>query len=148
MSSYVPAALKRLVRERAGGICEYCLIDEADLYFGCEIEHIIAEKHGGQTVESNLAMACAFCNQSKGSDIATLRPSTRDLCRLFNPRLDSWSDHFRIDGARIIGLTEIGEATVFLLQINQKDRLDEREALLDLGRYPSPNARRRIGRND
>ena len=49
MTSYVPAALRRLVAGRAGDVCEYCLIDQDDTYFGCEVEHIISEKHGGFT---------------------------------------------------------------------------------------------------
>jgi hypothetical protein len=50
MSSYVPVALRRLVAERAEGLCEYCLVHEIDMFFGCQIEHIVAEKHGGATV--------------------------------------------------------------------------------------------------
>jgi len=93
MSSYVSAALRRLVAERAGRICEYCLIHEDDTFFGCQVEHIISEKHGGPTAEDNLAWACVFCNRYKGTDIASIS-STGKLSRLFNPRLDRWSEHF------------------------------------------------------
>jgi hypothetical protein len=125
----------------AGGICEYCLLDEEDLYFDCQVEHIIAEKHRGETVESNLAMACAFCNRAKGTDIGTMSPATGNLCRLFNPRADRWSDHFRLDGAEIEGISEVGEATTLLLQFNYSDRVDERRALMAIVRYPSDTAR-------
>jgi HNH endonuclease len=50
--------LARLVRERAGSRCEYCLLPEAALPLPFQIDHITAEKHGGQTVDSNLALAC------------------------------------------------------------------------------------------
>ena len=60
MSSYVPAALRRLVEARAHGLCEYRLIDQADTFFGCQIEHVIAEKHGGPTSADNLAYACVL----------------------------------------------------------------------------------------
>lgn len=40
--------LRQVVIERAGGRCEYCLLHytEAAL-FDHEVDHIIAEKHGG-----------------------------------------------------------------------------------------------------
>jgi hypothetical protein len=136
MSSYVPAALRRLVIERAGRCCEYCLIHEDDTFFGCQVEHIIAEKHRGQTVESNLALACVFCNRNKGTDIATIIPDTDRLCRLFNPRSDRWSEHFHLDGLFISPITDVGKATESLLGFNHLDRVLEREALIAAGRYP------------
>lgn len=144
MSSYVSARLRRLVVDRAEGLCEYCLIHEQDTFLGCQVEHIISEKHGGQTVEDNLALACVFCNRFKGSDIATLAPSTGRLCRLFNPRTDKWAEHFRLDGLRIVGLSEVGEATVTLLEFNHPDRLLERQALGEVDRYPSAAAFERM----
>jgi hypothetical protein len=145
MSSYVPVALRRLVSQRARGLCEYCLIDETDTFFGCEVEHIIAEKHGGTTTADNLAMACLFCNRFKGSDIASLSRHTGQLCRLFNPRTDRWSEHFAIVGARIQPLTEIGEVTARLLNLNSSERLLEREVLRSLGRYPNAVAAEQSG---
>lgn len=89
--TYIPAALRRLVAERAQYRCEYCGIREADTAFGCQVDHIIAEKHRGRTEESNLAYACGFCNQSKGSDIASLlSPDTIEIIRFFHPRRDRW----------------------------------------------------------
>src|SRR4051794_5939495 len=86
----------------------YCLIHEDDTFYGCQIEHVIAEKHGGATTEENLALACVFCNQFKGSDIASMSPTSGQLIRLFNPRLDQWSEHFTLaaDGGTIAPLTE------------------------------------------
>jgi hypothetical protein len=43
MSSYISAELRRLVEQRAGGACEYCEIREVDTFFGCHVDHIIAE---------------------------------------------------------------------------------------------------------
>ena len=93
MSGYMPAHLRRLVAERAGDICEYCLIHRDDTFFGCEIEHIISEKHGGATSEENLAFACMTCNRLKGSDIASISKRTGQLTRLFNPRTDRWREN-------------------------------------------------------
>jgi hypothetical protein len=53
MSRYISEKLKTLVENRAGGICEYCLISIADTYFGGEIEHIIRIKHDGKTEAIN-----------------------------------------------------------------------------------------------
>lgn len=144
MSGYVPAHLRRRVTERAGGLCEYCLIHRDDTFFGCEIEHVISEKHGGATASENLALACMTCNRHKGTDIASLCERSGYLCRLFNPRTDRWSDHFVVEGAVIRPLTDIGEVTAKLLGFNQPDRLIEREALILVSRYPSPEAARRV----
>ncbi|HEX3357730.1 MAG TPA: HNH endonuclease signature motif containing protein [Tepidisphaeraceae bacterium] len=141
MSSYIPASLRRLVIERAHSFCEYCLIQEQDTFLGCQIEHIISQKYGGLTAEGNLALSCVFCNRFKGRDIAALSEKTATLCRLFNPRIDRWSDHFELVKTRINGRTEIGEATAKLLNFNHPDRLLEREILIEIGRYPSKAAR-------
>jgi 5-methylcytosine-specific restriction endonuclease McrA len=58
--------------------------------------HIIAEKHSGETVESNLALSCSICNKNKGSDIASIDPETDEVVRLYNPRKDSWENHFQL----------------------------------------------------
>jgi hypothetical protein len=143
MSGYVPAQLRRLVAERADGLCEYCLIHRDDTFFGCEIEHVISEKHDGLTTAENLALACMTCNRLKGTDIASLSERSGQLCRLFNPRTDRWSDHFRLDGIVIRGVTDIGEVTAKLLGFNHADRLAERELLITVQRYPLPEAIRR-----
>lgn len=57
MSSYVPAALRRLVIARATGRCEYCRYPQQAAFLTFEIEHIISEKHDGPTVAENLAPA-------------------------------------------------------------------------------------------
>jgi hypothetical protein len=136
MSSYVPAHLRRFVFKRSGGACEYCLIRCEDTFVGCEIEHIISEKHGGATNRQNLAIACCACNRFKGSDIATLDGTGTGFVRLFNPRIDRWSDHFRLEGPIVHALTDIGHVTVRLLQINNDDRVKVRDSLCRMGDYP------------
>ena len=145
MTSYVPAALRRHVAERASGVCEYCLIHEDDTFFGCQVEHVIAEKHGGATTADNLAYACVFCNRHKGSDISSLSEAGQ-LTRLYNPRTDRWADHFRIDqdGITLHPVTELGAVTAKLLNFNHADRLVERDALVAAARYPSPQAKRHM----
>jgi hypothetical protein len=144
--TYIGAELRRLVIFRADRLCEYCLIHEEDTFLGCEVDHVISEKHGGRTDDGNLALACLFCNRNKGSDIATLVPGTDRIVRFYNPRADVWQQHFRLgrDGVTVIPLTECGEATVRILGINDGERLHERDTLREAGRYPSPEARRRM----
>ena len=64
---------------------EYCLISEAVSFAKHQIDHVIAEKHGGQTVEENLALSCTLCNKYKGSDIASIDNKTGEIFPLFNP---------------------------------------------------------------
>lgn len=113
-----------------------------------ETDHVISVKHGGTTEENNLALACLTCNRNKGSDISSLAPGTETLVRFFNPRADRWSDHFRLDsadGITIVPLTDIGEATARILGFNTGERLLERQALSEVGRYPTTAAGWRIG---
>jgi hypothetical protein len=138
MSSYVSAELRRIVEERAGGRREYCLIHQDDTFVGCQVDHVIAEKHGGVTDASNLALACAFCNRAKGSDIASIIPESQALVRLFNPRSDRWDDHFRIDTQSLMigAFSDIGRATVRLLRLNDIERVLERQSLAKSGIFP------------
>ncbi len=135
MADVISQKLRREIRARAGGRCEYCLMDEAWLVWGCEVDHILSRKHGGATELSNLALSCARCNRAKGTDIGSIHPESEELVRLFNPRRDRWDEHFRIDGPRIVGLTLIGQVTVTLLQFNQDERLLERALLQQAGRF-------------
>jgi hypothetical protein len=116
--------------------CEYCRLDEEDTVFGCQVDHIISEKHGGLTALDNLAYACTFCNQHKGSDIASLAEDGT-LARLFNPRTDLWNAHFAVIGLLIQARTAVAEATIRLLGFNTPERLLEREALVKAGRFPN-----------
>lgn len=145
-STYVSAEMRRAVVERAGGICEYCLIHEDDTFFGCEVDHIISEKHGGPTDPSNLAFACFVCNRRKGSDIGSILPSTSVFVRFFNPRTDLWAEHFTLadDALLIEPRTDIGAATARILAFNDPERQMEREALHAVGRYPPAAALPRI----
>lgn len=134
-TTYIPAALRRLVEERAKGRCEYCLIHADDVYFAHHVDHVIAEKHGGRTGAGNLALSCAECNLRKGSDLASLI-STGRLVALFNPRRQRWSAHFRVDGGAIQPLTSTGEVTARLLNFNEETRVEIRQTLAQQKLYP------------
>ena len=143
-TTYISIEVRRAVTLRAQSVCEYCLIHADDTYWGCQIDHIISEKHGGTTTPNNLAHACTFCNRNKGSDVGSIVAATisqdRKFVRFFNPRIDRWSDHFQLEGIIIAPLSDIGEVTANILGFNHIDRLLERQELQEIGRYPLPTA--------
>lgn len=139
MPNPVGSDVRKLVAERAGFLCEYCLIAETDTFYGCQVDHIISLKHGGSSEDRNLAYACALCNRAKGSDIGSLS-STGQFTRFYHPRNDRWSEHFALSGVNIVARSEIGEVTVRLLGFNDESRLHERQAMASFGKYPSAAA--------
>lgn len=134
--AYIPAAMRREVRERANSSCEYCLLAEEDAYFPHEADHIISVKHRGRSIPENLAWSCFDCNRFKGSDIASLDTISDELVPLFNPRVEIWADHFQLDAGAIISLTAIGRATAELLRFNLPQRVEVRASLMQANRYP------------
>ncbi len=144
-TTYISVELRRFVAERAGRLCEYCLLHVDDAYFGCQVDHIISEKHGGLTEASNLAYACTTCNRGKGSDVGSivLPLDSGVFSRFFNPRTDVWNEHFSLnsaDGITIVALSNIGDVTGRILNFNNVERLLERQALREIGRYPTEDA--------
>jgi hypothetical protein len=111
------------VRARAGNRCEYCQIHQRHYLVTFHVEHIVARQHRGSDEDSNLALACHFCNRHKGPNLAGLDPATGVLTRLFHPRTDVWSHHFQIEMGRIIGRTPVGRTSVEVLQMNRLDRV-------------------------
>ncbi|MFZ4815917.1 MAG: HNH endonuclease [Phototrophicaceae bacterium] len=139
--SYISKALRRAVSERAGGCCEYCLTDTDGRGIDPAIDHIISEKHGGQTLSDNLCLSCFWCNSYKGSDISSVDwEGGGTIIGLFHPRQQHWDEHFTLDGLRIVPKTPTGRVTVFLLQLNAPERIKERRMLRELGVYPCQKA--------
>lgn len=127
--NYISASLRRFVEERANYRCEYCLLPANVAFFSHEIDHIIAQKHGGITEANNLALTCWRCNRHKGSDLGSFDPETGEFSFLFNPRTQEWIEHFTREQLTIFGVTPEGRTTVKLLQMNTQDRLTERRRL-------------------
>ena len=118
------------VWERAASRCEYCGLPQSAFPLPFQIDHVRAEQHGGETIESNLALACTHCNRHKGPNIAGVDPASGQIVRLFNPRTDTWSEHFESDGPHLRGRTAIGRTTLDVLAMNDADQLRVRSALL------------------
>jgi len=137
-TTYISAALRREVIGRAGNCCEYCLLAQDDIFFAFEIDHIIAEKHGGATRAENLCLSCPDCNAYKGSDVASVDwTQGEEIVALYHPRRHAWEDHFEFDASGLIEpLSSQGRVTIFLLHLNDPDRVIDRKLLLDENRYP------------
>src|SRR5262245_7354174 len=103
---------RRQIRDRARDRCEYCQLPQDFTSLPHEVDHIRARKHRGPTTLQNTCWACAGCNAAKGPNAAGYDPDSDELTRLFNPRTDRWSDHFRWDGAMLRGRTAVGRATI------------------------------------
>jgi len=53
--------------------------------------------------------------------------------RLFDPRRQLWKRHFEWRGAVLVGRTQIGRATIAVLNINDLQRLELRQMLMSQG---------------
>lgn len=55
---------------RAQSRCDYCQLAQQQDAIPFEIDHVIAESHGGRTTSENMALACFFDNNYKGTNLA------------------------------------------------------------------------------
>jgi hypothetical protein len=130
-------SIRALVRSRADQRCEYCRLHERDEpLYPFHIEHIVSKKHHGGDDPRNLAWSCHECNLAKSSNLSGRDFVTGRVVLLFNPRRQRWKRHFRWEGARLVGLTECGRATIDVLNINEPERIDLRELLVVAGLFP------------
>ena len=128
-------ALTEFVRARAADRCEYCRFPAEFSFHRFQLDHIVARKHKGPTIEQNLAWSCTYCNGHKGSNIAGIDPDSRRMVRLFHPRRDRWADHFEWRGPVLCGRTPIARTTVAVLNINDPAFVDVRQALIENGEF-------------
>lgn len=123
----LPESVRKLVISRAQGACEYCgMHQEWEPFHSYHVEHIIARQHRGTDDPTNLALACHLCNLFKGPNLTSRDPDGDALVSLFHPRQHVWDEHFKIESAHVIGLTDVGRTTVFLLEMNSDQRVDLR----------------------
>ena len=123
-------AIRHGVRARAGHRCEYCRLPQAAApWVTFHVEHIRARQHHGDDDSSNLALACPDCNFRKGPNLTAIPPDSDEIVPLYNPRVQSWEEHFAMVGAEIVGLTDIGRATAQLLDMNEDERIAMRREL-------------------
>jgi 5-methylcytosine-specific restriction endonuclease McrA len=130
--------IRARVRAAAGERCGYCLSPQYLILGQLEIEHIIPRARGGSDDEDNLWLACRLCNNAKGVQTECLDPDTGQRVRLFDPRRQSWTDHFSwsADGTRVLGQTPCGRATVLALQLNGLVAVTVRRCWVAAGWHP------------
>lgn len=125
---------------RAKFLCEYCLTsaDFSSQPFVCE--HIIPTIKNGTNNLDNLSSSCGGCNGHKYDKIAGRDPITNETVPLFNPRTMIWHEHFKwsSDLLSILGITDIGRATIETLHLNRTSVVNIRSVLLLIGKHP-PN---------
>ena len=125
----------RLVHERAEFCCEYCQTCQRVIGQSMHIDHIIP---GESNDLENLALACPSCNQSKAKATQAIDPDTGHLVSLFHPRQQIWAEHFAWieNGERLLGLTDVGRATIKRLKMNQERIIVSRRLWIESGLHP------------
>ena len=130
--------LRRQVRERANGLCEYCLCPDHLISAPFHCEHIQPRNAGGETALDNLAWSCPSCNGNKYTYTHAIDPKTGRRVPLFHPRRQQWKRHFqwRADFISIVGRTQTGRATVEALKMNRTTLINLRRILHIVGEHP------------
>jgi hypothetical protein len=136
----ITPAVRDLVRQRAGGKCEYCHALERWQYVPFTVDHVIPLAEGGADDPDNLALACFHCNRRKANRLTALDPDSGVEVPLFNPRQDEWGAHFTwsAECLWVIGLTAVGRATIVALALNRERIIRIRAADQIAGRHPPP----------
>ena len=135
--SDIPRALRDEVVSRAADRCEYCGLAQQGQEATFHIDHVTPRAKKGPTTVENLALACVSCSLRKGARTEALDPSTGAVVELFDPRRHAWSDHFAWRGDDVVvGLIEVGRATINVLDLNRSLIRAIRRVEAELGRHP------------
>lgn len=135
----IPPDVDQRVREVAQNRCGYCLSPQHLVMARLEMEHIVPLAAGGSDDESNLWLACPLCNGHKSDKMHGIDPLTGADMPLFNPRTQSWREHFvwKDGGLRIEGTTPTGRATVAALHLSDDpDAITVRSYWIMAGWHP------------
>lgn len=137
-SRHISQNLRNRIRVQAQDRCGYCLSQQKYVLGPLEIEHIQPIALGGTNDEDNLWLACRLCNNYKGIKVDAIDPMTHETVLLFNPRSQSWTEHFQwsADQTQIMGKTAVGRATVLALQLNNIMAVSIRRAWVQAGWHP------------
>lgn len=124
-----PRLLKEELRQRFKMRCGYCGIHEALFLDGARsfsIDHFRPRHLYPELAEdtTNLVYACNSCNMTKGA---------MDSDRLINPSSDKMSEHFKFErSGNVVGITDKGEFTVAVLQLNRDSAVAFRRRVMTL----------------
>jgi hypothetical protein len=138
----VPIGVSERLREQVSQAdhnrCTYCQTSEANCGIPLTIDHIQPISKDGATSFENLCLACRACNEFKAALTEVTDPLTGETVPIFNPRTQSWSEHFRwsADATRIELLTTNGRATIITLRMNREAILVTRARWVWAGWHP------------
>jgi hypothetical protein len=140
VSSTISDDLRARLRAHAADACVYCRSPQRLVLGPLETDHIVPKARGGTDDEENLCLACRMCNSHKGTQTHGVDSRTGHPEQLFNPRTESWSDHFAwsSSGVEIVGRTAMGRATVAALQLNNVLAVMVRRSWVAAGWHPPP----------
>ena len=133
-------SIRQQVRAEAGHRCEYCKTSSRLIGMPLTIDHVLPRSLGGDDARRNLAAACYRCNEFKGGKTHASDPATGLLVPLFDPRSQSWEEHFEWvnGGTHIAGLTPTGRASVIALRVNNDWLVEARALWIESGWHPPP----------
>jgi hypothetical protein len=136
--SRLGAAVRRAVRRRARGFCEYCRSSSELTGHDFTVDHVLPKTSGGGSDLGNLCWCCFWCNDYKHARTQAADPRTGRWTPLFNPRTDAWETHFRWTrhSTRIHGRTPTGRATVKVLRLNRAILVKARRLWVRHGLHP------------
>ena len=134
----IPASVRREVVQRAENRCEYCGLSQAGQEAVFHVDHITPVIAGGATALHNLALACVSCSLRKGARRMVVDAESGEIVPIFDPRRDSWREHFHWVGARVHGITAKGRATLNALSFNRPLAVAIREEETLRFQHPPP----------
>ena len=143
---------REAVRKRANFCCEYCHSPERISATRFTIDHVQPRSLGGLDALENLALACRRCNERRLNFTDGVDPKTGHSVPLFDPRRQDWNVHFywSRDADRILGMTDIGRATIARLDMNDERYADRdsirntRRLWVKAGWHPPTSDRREL----
>jgi len=74
--AHIPRSLRRKIAIAAQHRCGYCQTEQRISGAQMHVDHIIPLARGGASDESNLWLACAWCNSFKGDATHAVDPET------------------------------------------------------------------------
>ncbi len=136
--NHIPIAVQRKVIQLSNDCCEYCLHPESHSTDYYHFDHINPFLKEDRHSIFNIARSCGRCNILKSQKTDAFDPLTGKNFPLYNPRQNRWTDHFQWseDSLVINGLTEIGRATIELLDLNRSSAVKLRRLLKTAGLHP------------
>lgn len=121
-------ATRDIVIERAGNACEYCRLPQsAQPFVSFHVDHVVATQHRPDDGLDNLCLSGQSCNLHKGTNLTTIDLVSGKIVRVFDPRNETWNDHFQIADFIIVGKTDVGRAAARLLAMNKPSRVELRQ---------------------